>query len=338
MVFRTHGETRELIVSHPSKATVLFGRRIQQEIGELALLRFQLVGVGFAILFLGFLIGTLSIRFALQPVQKISEAARKLIRGAHGARIDSANVPREMVSLSETLNEAFDSLEMAIEKQKRFSADASHELRTPIAIILAQTQSILRNERTSDQYQDALRACQRAAKRMELLTEGLLELARIESAGESGKFKRVQVNDLIAEAIESQEPLPNSHRVVVEPLHEPCRVSCNCMQLSQAISTIIGNAIVHNPQGCTVTLSARLAGSHCIITIVDDGVGIEEGEAAKIFERFYRVDRARSRERGGAGLGLAIARSLVVANNGRIDYTRAESGGAAFQIDLQLAQ
>lgn len=173
---------------------------------------------------------------------------------------------------------------------------------------------------------------------MELLTEGLLELARIESAVDSGKFKVVKVNDLIAEAIESQEPLPDTHRVVFEPLHEPCLVSCNCMQLSQAISTLIGNAIVHNPQGCSVTLSVQSAGAHCSITIADDGVGIEESEAAKIFERFYRVDRARSRERGGAGLGLAIARSLVVANRGHIEYESATSGGAVFRIDLQLAQ
>lgn len=181
-------------------------------------------------------------------------------------------------------------------------------------------------------------ACQRAARRMEQLTEGLLELARIESREEQRKTKPVEVKALIEEAVESQQPFPDAHRVVIGTVPQPCCVVCNVSQLTQAISNIIGNAIDHNPQGCTVTVAAAIAGSCCSITIADDGVGIEESEARKIFDRFYRVDRARSRERGGAGLGLSIARSLVAANNGRLEYARAGSGGAAFRIELQLAE
>ncbi|QBG49161.1 HAMP domain-containing histidine kinase [Verrucomicrobia bacterium S94] len=335
-IYITHQNARELITRHPSGALVVIGRPLAEVRHQLRYLRGYLILIGCSIFLLGYSGGRYIISRALKPILEISRTAEEISAGAHSRRIKLADAPEELESLAGTLNRSFDHLDDAIENQKRFSADASHELRTPIAVVLAQTQAGLKKVRTPDEYQSILKACQRAGIRMKSMADSLLDLTRIDGK-EAPLNKTVQpLNPVIAQAVEDAARLSDLHPIDLQTPESALNADVDETRIQQILMNLIRNAIQHNPTGCPIHVMLTQSGDHAVITVSDEGDGIPPDSLPHVFERFYRADKSRSREQGGAGLGLSIVKSLVEAHRGTIQGHN--SNGAVFTILLPLAE
>jgi two-component system, OmpR family, sensor kinase len=271
---------------------------------------------------------------ALAPIKRISRTARAMSAGDLNARIAVESTESELEQVASTLNEAFDRLRLAVEQERRFMADASHELRTPISVLRAETEWALDRDRSPQQYKDALTVCRRAAHRMQDIAERLLTLVRAEVAPDPQEMMPVAMGTLIEDVVGWLAPMAQERGVRMNVSGDPFTVSGDAEQLREALNNVIANAILYNREGGSVTISSRVAGGTARIEIVDTGIGIPADAVSRVFERFFRVDKARSREVGGSGLGLSIARAVFVAHGGGITCTSEPGVGSAFVISL----
>lgn len=251
--------------------------------------------------------------------------------------VSGFNAPEELAGLADTLNNTFDHLHESIETQKRFSADASHELRTPIAIVIAQAEAALKRERTSDEYQSVLKACLHAGQRMKNMANSLLELTRLDGAGVALVKTRCILNEVISDAVESASALSEKHPVSFHCLEKHLVAEIDPPRIHQVMMNLLSNAIQHNPDGCEIQVVLETTDREAVIKIIDEGVGISKESLPHIFDRFYRVDKSRSHEHGGVGLGLSIVKSLVEAHGGNIAVSSIFNQSTTFTIRLPLS-
>ena len=274
---------------------------------------------------------------ALAPIKRISRTARAMSEGDLNARIAVEQTDSELEQVASTLNDAFDRLRSAVEQEQRFIADASHELRTPISVLRAETEWALDRERTPQQYKEALTVGKRAALRMQDIVERLLALVRAERAADVPEPAPVAMRTLIDDVVAWLAPMATERGVRLSVSGEPISVTGDAEQLREAVNNVIANAILYNKPGGTVTVSTRTSGSTGRIEVADTGIGIPAEAVPHVSDRFFRVDKARSRAIGGSGLGLSIARTIVVAHGGDITCTSEPGVGSVFVIFLPAA-
>ncbi len=333
-LFASRNGSRELASLHPSGRLFVIGRPMEDVLHELRVLSGYLILIGTAILLTGFFAGRWIIDRALQPIHTISETAEEIAAGAHSRRIELAAAPEELESLASTLNSSFDHLDHALENQKRFSADASHELRTPIAVVLAQTQVGLKRERSTKEYKGILEACYRAGTRMKTMADTLLELTRIDGNESPLNLTEQPLNSIVAQTVSDASNLSDQHPISFKAPNEPVQAKVDENRIHQILMNLMRNAIQHNPDGCAIHVSLEQHTGAAVISVADEGSGIPAESLPHVFERFYRADKSRSREQGGAGLGLSIVQSLVEAHGGTIEVRNED--GAVFTIRLPL--
>lgn len=332
----TRDGNRELIQPHQDLQFII-GQPLDEVELQMRLFLKKLILIGSVVLLAGTGIGWLIITRALRPVRVISDTAEIIATGRHDQRIKLADAPEELESLATTLNNSFDHMAEAIEIQKRFTADASHELRTPVAIIIAQAEAALKCDRSSDEYKAVLQACLRAGKRMKNMANSLLELTRLNGGEISVDTAVCDLNAIASDAVDSASLLSEKHPVSFYGFTNPLEVRVDRDRIFQVLLNLLSNAVQHNPQGCALRVVLEKAESSAVIKISDEGVGIPPDQLPYIFERFYRVDKSRSRESGGAGLGLSIVQSLIQAHGGTISADSTPGCGATFTITLPLA-
>ena len=248
----------------------------------------------------------------------------------------STQPDNEIGKLAQNLNHTFSRLESMFDRQLRFTSDASHELRTPITVILNHCQHALAKPRTPEEYQAALRACQRAGDRMKNLTTGLLELSKLETGEIELAFADCRLGEIAEEALELVEPLARSKGVALKDDVRPMTIHGNGDRIWQVLVNLLTNAIQHTPTGKSVTLRTEREGERVKVSIIDEGEGIPQESIPHLFERFYRVDgsRARTQQHGGFGLGLAICDTIIKAHQGAI-YVESQPGiKTVFTIEL----
>ncbi len=243
-----------------------------------------------------------------------------------------------MGRLAGVLNSTFGRLEAAFAHQARFTSDASHELRTPVSVILSQTQSALTRERSAAEYRDALQACQRAAQRMRKLTESLLELARLDAGQEPMRRQPFDLARVTRECVEMVRPLAAERGVQLHCELSPVQCPGDAERISQVATNLLSNAICFNRPGREVRISTRPEDGHAVLIVADTGQGIPAEDLPHIFERFYRVDKARSGTQGRTGLGLAISKAIIDAHSGVIEVSSQPGAGSAFKVKLPLAE
>lgn len=271
---------------------------------------------------------------ALTPIKRISKTARAMSEGDLDARIAVEQTDSELEQVASTLNDAFDRLRLVVEQERRFIADASHELRTPISVLRAETEWALDRERTAQQYKDALTVGRRAALRMQDIVERLLALVRAEVTPEVQEPAPVAMRSLIDDVVTWLAPIAQARGVRLGVEGDPFTVNGDAEQLREALNNVIANAILYNKPGGSVTISTRVSGGSARIEVVDTGIGIPIDAVPRVFDRFFRVDKARSRELGGSGLGLSIARTVFVAHGGGITCTSEPGVGSMFAVAL----
>jgi heavy metal sensor kinase len=275
-------------------------------------------------------------RRALKPVDKIAQTAQEIGESDLSRRI-SVNTKDELGRLAGTLNAMIGRLESAFKRQKQFTSDASHELRAPLAVIEAESSLALQKERPSSDYQRSLEIISQESKQMSSLIAQLLTLARADAGKEQWNFTEVDLGKLIRSLNTDIDVLCQEKGLSFQ-LGELQKsvVKGDEGRLRELFMNLLDNAIRYTPATGTVSVSLRQEGPMAVVDITDTGVGIPAEDIPFIFERFYRVDKSRSRAEGGSGLGLAICKHIAEAHAGRIEVESAVGMGSTFSVWLPL--
>lgn len=331
---RQRGEYREAVMLGPGRTTILVGESIRPQLDALRAFAWQLAGVSAIVLVVGLAGGWLVSARILRPIAAISSTASAISETSLAQRIDVGEVDRELAGLAAILNDTFARLEAAFARQIRFTADASHELRTPLAILRSHAELSLSRARTPEEYRQTIEACLRAAVRMTELVEDLLLLARADAGKLDIRKERLDLKQVVEETIILLLPLADAKGVRVTAELASARMLGDAGRLAQVITNLLTNAIQHNRAGTGVHVRLAAADGEIELRVEDTGPGIPAAERAHLFERFYRVDKARSRTSGGYGLGLAICKSVVEAHGGTIGVESALERGSVFWVRL----
>jgi heavy metal sensor kinase len=284
---------------------------------------------------------------ALSPVSSIATAARSIDASDLSRRIAVPESRDELRYLAETLNRMLARMENSFRRTIEFTANASHELRTPLAVIRATAEVALMRDAGPDPENRnpdrvALRQILREAEKNSALLEDLLRLARADSGTVSLRMKPIDLAESLRATCQRCEPLATSRRIRLHlaPANEPAWVSGDAEHLRRLLVILLDNAIKYTPPGGQVdAMVTTSANGFAVCHVTDTGIGISEADLPHIFERFFRSDRARNREEGGAGLGLAIAEWIAGAHRGSIEVESRPGLGSVFRVLLpQLVQ
>ena len=226
-------------------------------------------------------------------------------------------------------------LDQSFESMRRFVADASHELRTPVAVIRGEADVALSKERPVSEYREALAIILDESRRLSRLVEDLLNLARVDAGHVRLQLGEFYFNDLLTDACRSVQALAASRHIALE-CHAAADVPFHGDEelLRRLVVNLLDNAIRYTPAGGLVSASLEAEGPELRIRVSDNGVGIAPEAAPHVFERFYRADTARSREDGGFGLGLSIVKWIAESHNGAVELTSNPEAGSVFTVTL----
>lgn len=331
---RFRGTRREVILPGADGALVLAGRDAAPEIHAHREFRRLLVAVGGFVFLFAMAGGWFLAGRALAPIERITKTASQVTASDMSRRIDVGDTESELGRLATTLNVTFDRLEAAFDRQTRFTADASHELRTPLSILMTHAELAMKRDRSPEEYKETLATCLKAAQRMKAVVEGLLTLARADAREANLQKERVELKGVVDEAAAMLAPVAAERKVALAVTADAAAVEGDRARLGEVVVNLVSNAIRYNREGGRVTVGLRAADGAAVLTVADTGIGIPEKDQPHIFERFYRVDKARSREMGGTGLGLAISRWVVEAHGGTIAFESREGEGTTFTVTL----
>ena len=335
---RLRGTLRETYVFPEPGDCILVGRDLYTEFSGLRQLGWGLLGAGALVLMVGLTTGGWLVARALRPIDDIATAAGRIATGDLTQRIMTSETESELGRLAMILNSTFARLDAAFAQQARFTADAAHELRTPISVLLSHSQNGLSCPCPVPEHHDAFAASKRAAQRMRRLVEDLLELARLDSGQETFQTEPVDLATIVGDAIELLQPLAGERHVSLRLDLQTAAFSGDAGRLGQVASNLITNAIVHHHKtGGEVRVTTRIEGAFACLDVSDNGPGIPAEAVPHLFERFFRVDSSRGRSTGGTGLGLAICKAIIDAHQGTIEVQSQPNVGTQFTVRLPLS-
>ena len=278
-------------------------------------------------------------RKSLAPVSAMASQARVMGAANLHDRLAVANERDELGQLALTFNQLLERLEASFEQQRRFMADASHELRTPVAILRGETEVTLsQTDRTPGEYRETLGILRDESQRLAQLIEDLFTLTRADAGQYPLTLHDAYLDEIASEALVRARSLALAKNLTLTSAVEPdLPIRADEPLLGRMLLNLLDNAIKYSPAGSTVHLACSRQGDHYLVSVTDNGPGIPADLQPRIFERFFRADKARARtegDTGGAGLGLSIARWIVEAHHGRLELTRSDASGSTFTATL----
>ena len=286
-----------------------------------------------ALLALAVLSGYIMADRMLSPIRRIEEAAEQISRGDDlKRRIETGENNDEIGRMARVFNHMLDRLERSFETERRFTADASHELRTPTSVILAQTEYSLEKERSAEEYREALQTVQKQGRRMSVLIEDMLDYTRLEQSPERYPFTEVDLSKLTRETAEEFALLRARGITIETGIEEDVRIFGQAMLLSRLLQNLLSNALRYGKENGHVRVGLRTEGERVLLSVSDDGPGIAPEEQDKIFERFYRADASRTVQ--GAGLGLPMVKKIAQMHGGDVTLESEPGVGSSFIIEL----
>jgi heavy metal sensor kinase len=289
--------------------------------GALAALFLASLGIGYAVA-----------GRVLRPVGKITAAARRIQATNLSERLALEGPQDELKTLADTFDDMLERLDSSFTAQRQFVADASHELRNPLAVIQTNADVALQEESVSAELRTRIEAVRRAADRMRRLVDDLLSLARLELA--SAQRGDVDLAGMLEEVRDELDPLARAHGLRIETHAEGgLHVVADRDAVKRALANLLDNAFRHSPAGTPVRLEAQRDNGWAVLSVADEGPGLSPDEQEHVFERFWRSDSSRSRESGGTGLGLAIVRSVAHAHGGSVGVA-CDGGVTSFWFEL----
>ena len=281
--------------------------------------------------------GWLLARRALRPVDRMTEAARRISAEHLDERVHTTGTGDELDRLAATLNAMLDRLDMAFRQIRQFSADASHELQTPLTILQGELEVALRAPRTPDDYRRVLTSALEESARIARLVDGLLLLSRADAGVLRMDRQPVDLAHLVTDVCEHLQVLAEARGVTLDlgPL-TPITLQGDRQHLRRLLVNLVDNGVKYTPAGGRVTLGLHQDGAWAVLGVSDTGIGLAPEERERVFQRFYRAPAAVSRGEEGSGLGLCIARSIAEAHGGSIQVESAEGHGSTFTVFLPL--
>lgn len=294
-----------------------------------------LLGLGFVATALTFVGGWALATHAVRPAREIAEQAEAITAGSLGARIRARVTATEYERLVAVLNGMLGRIEAAFEGQRRFVADASHEIRHPLTVLRAALDLALRRDRSVPEYRAAIQDAIDQADRVSALAEGLLTLARADAGVLNPHREPHDLGVVVMAASQRMELVARNRNVHLKARVEPVTVSLDSALVGRALDNLIDNALRFTPVGSTVSLAVELRQGTACVHVADVGPGVSHEQQPQLFERFFRGDLSRGAE-GGAGLGLAIAKGIAAAHGGTVTYSPNLPTGSVFTLCLPL--
>jgi heavy metal sensor kinase len=281
---------------------------------------------------------------SLNPIRQVIATAQKINSGNLRERLVEASSGDEIQKLTQTLNQMLERLEASFKQMIQFTADASHELRTPLTVIRGNLELVLRNKADGDsrmaEVQEPLSQTLEEAERLSKTVSQLMELTQLDSGEIQLEHDVFDLTELVATTADQMKLLAEDKRIQLEVhlLSPQVKVRGDRYRLKQVLLNLIDNAIKYCPAGTRIQIRLARADSGCVLEVRDDGPGIPRGEIQRLFDRFYRIDKARSREIGGSGLGLSICKSICEGHGGRIEAESDLGRGCTFRVTLPPAR
>ena len=320
-----HGQTFLLLAAHPLDSVAAALAVMREAMWISAPLILALAGFG------GYLLASRS----LAPLASMAAQAKTITEQNLDTRLDIGRPAAELAVLVDSFNELLSRLDQSFESMRRFVADASHELRTPLSVIRGEADVALSRERSAAEYQQSLATILDESRRLTRLVDDLLNLARADAGHVRLQVHDFYLNELLADCCRSVQPLAAARNLTIE-----CRAAGDLQfrgdeeLLRRLILNLLDNAIRYTPPGGRVEAGLESEDGQVRMQVADTGIGIPEEAAPHIFERFYRADKARSRQDGGFGLGLAIVKWIAESHHGAVSLSSRAGAGTAFTVTL----
>ena len=284
------------------------------------------------------LIGYMIAKRGLRPIDRATAAARSISSRNLRERLPALKYDDEVGRLVRTLNEMIERLEKSFASISEFTTNAAHELRTPLTILRGELEVEARRRDLQPDYRAMIQSNIEEVNRITRIVENLFTLSRADSHELAMTLREVQLKKLLDDLLPRAETLAAPKAINVEvAIQTECSVIGDGEMLAQVMMNLIENAVKYSPEHSTITLGVAQRSGEALLTVTDRGIGVDESHKHRIFERFYRTDKARSRAEGGAGLGLSIAQSIVAAHRGMITVESTPGKGSVFTVALPLA-
>lgn len=318
-----------------SNVIIIIGRFTNEIENVLARLKMILISTGVLVMILAGIGGFFYADSSLKPVEKIINTAKNIEENNLNERI-KVNSQDELGRLASTLNQMISRLEKAFEQQKQFTADVSHDLRTPLSIIQAESSLSLKKDRSIEEYKKSLELILEETSYMSEIIDKLLFLARSDNKTQFYNFTKTNLKSLLEEVIKKVSPLYHNKGLTLQVAKmEELYIRGDKDKLKEALINILDNSLKYTDEG-KVTISSVKRGNFAKISIEDTGRGIPKEDLNRIFDRFYRGDKARTSSEKSTGLGLAIVKEIVNAHDGRIEVKSEVGKGTVFSLFLPI--
>ncbi len=290
-----------------------------------------------SLLFAAALVGFFLAGKAFKPIREIARTTRHITVNNLDERITVPVARDDIGQLATTINGMLDRLSLSFQKTAQFTADASHELRTPLTIMQGELEIALRGERSVEEYIDTLGSSLEEVERMSKIVNDLLLLSKSDMGQELIANDPVDLEGLVNGLLSHFKILAEAQQIdLSSSISEVATVFGDQLKLRQLLVNLLTNAIRYTPEGGKVHLTLKNIDSGVEIAIADTGIGIPEEDIPRIFDRFYRADKARSRQYGGSGLGLSIVKSIVNSHAGTIKVESVVGEGSVFTVTLPV--
>ncbi|MBO0726294.1 MAG: heavy metal sensor histidine kinase, partial [Blastocatellia bacterium] len=279
--------------------------------------------------------GYLLARKSLAPIAEMTAQAERISAESLHERLPVKNKNDELGKLARVFNDLLARIESSFDGMRQFTADASHELRTPLAIIRGEADVALSQDREPGEYRETLEIIQDEARLLSGIVDDMLSLARADAGQRRLKLEEFYLNDLVEECVHSARALALNKSLSLNfESSDETAVRGDEDLLRQMVVNLLDNAIKYTPDGGSVSVKLWRENGLVRLRVTDNGIGIPAEAAARVFERFYRVDKARSRAEGGSGLGLPIVKWIAEAHQGSVNLESAPDRGSSFTVSL----
>jgi heavy metal sensor kinase len=283
--------------------------------------------------------GYILMRGALRPVDEIRQKAAQITSRNLSQRLPVVHTGDELERLATDLNHMIERLEESFHQINRFSADASHELRTPLTVLQGELEAIAqKGESLPEDVRDTIGSALEETHRLAKIVESLLAISRLEAGEARVQPVRLDFAELARSTADQMRLLAEEKQISLDCNGaDRVEVDADPSRLKQVVVNLLDNAIKYTAEGGKVTVSVTQRDGHAVLEVADNGLGISASDLPHVFERFYRADKARSRQMGGTGLGLSIVRSICLAHGGHVTVNSTEGYGSLVSVELPLA-
>jgi heavy metal sensor kinase len=283
--------------------------------------------------------GYLLVRRALTPVEQITCAAERITQFNLSGRLPVAQTGDELERLSVSLNRMITRLDDAFQNSKRFVADASHDLRTPLTILRGELENFAEDARLDSELRDRVGSMLEEVVHLGKIVEQLFTLSRLDAGEAQTEWTRFDLAELAQTTAEQMNLLAVDKDISIScDANQPVSVKGNRVRLKQVIVNLLDNAIKYTPEKGAIQLRVHGVNGHAVLEVEDNGIGIPSDALSYIFERFFRVDQARSADSESAGLGLSIVKSICIAHGAEVEAQSTVGNGSCFRVKLPLSK